>query len=400
MSEASKTWTQGTLWGTTPATSSPGYPDGPSPSGSPDGRTTAPSGLGRARARRSPPPAKRSDALNVEGVLSRALAGLVTSSASGANTPGSPTADTCGPSSGVSSATAALQSFLASRLAERMAGYGSPEYGLRWDESDTPLGPPICRLWASGRRTSANDCSGWPTPDAGSFGVTDGSWEARRAECKERHGNNGFGLTLGMAATLAGWATPGAEMTNTTPEAFLARKGRRPDGAVTDLAAQVSLAGWATPNVPNGGRTSNTSNYRDDGSKRQVDLAAQATLAGPMVSPWATPSARDWKSESATPEFNAERDAHPRGKPLSYEVTLVSGETPASSTAGTAKSGASRGALNPAFSGWLMGFPPSWFRCGLLAMTATRSSPKKSRGGSASSKATATPSAPRSRRSS
>ena len=32
--------------------------------------------------------------------------------------------------------------------------------------------------------------------------------EARRAECAARHGNNGFGMTLGMAATLAGWPTP------------------------------------------------------------------------------------------------------------------------------------------------------------------------------------------------
>lgn len=47
------------------------------------------------------------------------------------------------------------------------------------------------------------EIAGWPTPDAGAFGTNDSNWEARRAECKERHGNNGFGLTVGMAAQLA-----------------------------------------------------------------------------------------------------------------------------------------------------------------------------------------------------
>ena len=42
----------------------------------------------------------------------------------------------------------------------------------------------------------------------------------------------------------------------------------------------VSL--WATPSVPNGGRTSSTTNYRKDGSKQQIDLGAQ-------VKAWPTP---------------------------------------------------------------------------------------------------------------
>ena len=35
---------------------------------------------------------------------------------------------------------------------------------------------------------------------------------------------------------------------------------------------------------------------------------------------WATPCARDWKSESASPEFDQERMAHPRGKTLPTQV--------------------------------------------------------------------------------
>jgi hypothetical protein len=44
----------------------------------------------------------------------------------------------------------------------------------------------------------------WPTPNAGPQNDTDTKWQDRRAELKAEHKNgNGFGLTLGMAASLA-----------------------------------------------------------------------------------------------------------------------------------------------------------------------------------------------------
>jgi hypothetical protein len=40
------------------------------------------------------------------------------------------------------------------------------------------------------------------------FGVDDPRWQERREECKAKgYNGNGFGLTLGMAATLAPWPT-------------------------------------------------------------------------------------------------------------------------------------------------------------------------------------------------
>ena len=45
--------------------------------------------------------------------------------------------------------------------------------------------------------------SSWPTPNAGPQNDSDTRWEIRRDQCKEKHGNNGFGLTLGMAASLS-----------------------------------------------------------------------------------------------------------------------------------------------------------------------------------------------------
>jgi hypothetical protein len=52
----------------------------------------------------------------------------------------------------------------------------------------------------------------WPTPDAQAFGIGDPRWQERREEVKAKRINgNGFGMTLGMAATLASWATPGSD---------------------------------------------------------------------------------------------------------------------------------------------------------------------------------------------
>ncbi|HRP25375.1 hypothetical protein [Thauera sp.] len=47
--------------------------------------------------------------------------------------------------------------------------------------------------------------AGWPTPNAGPQNDTDSRWQDRRAAIKAKGTNgNGFGMTLGMAATLAG----------------------------------------------------------------------------------------------------------------------------------------------------------------------------------------------------
>lgn len=53
-----------------------------------------------------------------------------------------------------------------------------------------------------------------------------------------------------------------------------------------------------------------------------------------------------------------------------------------------------QGVLNPAFSGWLMGYPPEWLECGARAMLTTllasRSRGRKSPAGSDCSAGTAT----------
>ena len=53
-------------------------------------------------------------------------------------------------------------------LVQNLEGNGCPLYRVDLEsQQDMPSGPPIFRLRASARRTSAKDCSGWPSPTAG-----------------------------------------------------------------------------------------------------------------------------------------------------------------------------------------------------------------------------------------
>lgn len=83
---------------------------------------------------------------------------------------------------------------------------------------------------------------------------------------------------------------------------------------------------------------------------------------------WPTPTSRDWRSEECSPEFDAERMAHTRGKTL---PTIVRASSPPPTDSGAS------GSLNPEFVEWLMGYPLGWT---VLKAWGTRSS-RKSRNG-------------------
>ena len=146
------------------------------------------------------------------------------------------------------SASAALARSLASRLRAATDLNGSMEYSLTWKVRVTPAQRPICALRASARRTSGKGCTGWPTPNSGPQNDNDSTWEARREAMKEKHDNgNGFGLTLGMAASLTGWATP----------QLADGRGRTgPASKNKDLGRDATLAGPDTDssNAGTGGR--------------------------------------------------------------------------------------------------------------------------------------------------
>jgi len=309
--------------------SSPGSAAGPTPSDSRNGPTTGPSGP-------VPVPASPS--------AWRARARAKT-------TPG-----TSGPSSFASSGTDDLQRSLASRLRARMGAFGSPEYVLTWREWDIGSGPPICALRALGRRTSDSGSTGWPT--------------ARAEDSESTGAHRGAPDTLTSAARLVGWPTPA--VTNAERGGML----ERTQGARRNLQDFALTAGWLTPTVSEADR----GRMPNDG-KRGAGLIEAMTG-------WATPAARDWRSDSGSEEWVKSRTARSKGNPLSFQVLAVAGWATPNATDCEAAVGPSQTSLtnqvtgryqapsyaqtaspvvyrlNPLFPLWLMGFPPSaWAFC-------------------------------------
>ncbi len=114
------------------------------------------------------------------------------------------------------------------------------------------------------------------------------------------------------------------------------------------------FGGWPTPTKGNAdgsqlAKNASASGRRPDGSKATVSLNQVAQLAG-----WATPTTRDHKDGTSF-------DTVPVNGLLGRQVGLA---------AQTEK----RGALNPAHSRWLMGFPTEWDACAPMATRSSRKS--------------------------
>lgn len=398
----------------TSATSLPESADGPSLWDALGGRPEDECGAEVAPALPSQQPDERRLARSAQAsALSRALEEPEYSSASTATTHGTQTGGTCIPSSTASSVSADLQWFISNRLREETDLSGSLEYELAWSEADMLLGPPICRLRASARQTSASDCgdalSGWRTPCA-----EDGD---KGANSKDSSG----AIHLQSQATLVGWPTPMAGSPAT--------EGYNEAGNSDFSLKAMELVGWSTPTVQDAENNAGPSQF----DRNSHPLNVQAALAG-----WPTPQARDhfpphteeyiaekkaqghgmanlndvallagWATTSATtwgdtPESHLERKrkANEDGSSMGVAVTNLDaqaqmaglGTNGNSSTAATTSGDESRGVLNPAFSGWLMGFPWIWTYCGLLARRSLE--PRKSKAASASSAGSETPSTP------
>jgi hypothetical protein len=128
--------------------------------------------------------------------------------ASHSATPGSTsvtrTSATSGPSSSISSASAALSMSLASRLQAQLAKVGSMEYRQTWKRKRTPAGRWYWAHIASARRIHDKDYTGWPTVTC-----TDG---VKRGQVSLRPG----AMCLSQAVQLTGWATPTVQDSSNT----------------------------------------------------------------------------------------------------------------------------------------------------------------------------------------
>ena len=167
--------------------------------------------------------------------LSGREAALASLSARQAKERGLLTSGTFGPRSTISSASADLQSCLASRLQAVTALHGSTLYKLTWKRRVTPAGRWIPALRASVRRTSGKDCIGWPTPKAAEAGP-DFAIHTRKGS---------GGMSLQTAVQLAGRVTPSARDWKDTPGMATERQDGRT--RLDQLPRQATLAGWKTP---------------------------------------------------------------------------------------------------------------------------------------------------------
>ncbi len=278
-------------------------------------------------------------------------------SATPVNAKEQPMPDISGPPCTNSSPSAHLQRSLESRLRARTAGRGSPEYALTWKHWDMLSGPPICALRASGRRTSGNGSTGWPTPNAMPEGR--GGLQANPEKALQRR-EQGHQLNLDDAAVLAGWPSPKAN--NNTGA------GTRGEGG-ENLQSVAVKAGWCSPTAQDHSRGDKPPRPHETG----VPLSQQAVLAG-----WATPKATEYETQDPEQIRRRRKECAERHGQNGFGLTngqlTALGTTPSGSLAPTEK----RGALNPDLSRWLMGFPTAWGSCGATVTRLSRRSRRNS----------------------
>lgn len=238
-----------------------------------------------------------------------------------------PTSATSGLSGSISSASDALQRSMESRLRARLNGSDLCE--VIWKPWATPWGQSLSRPRARVRTTSGIGSGLWPTADTAQGRPASQELVARRKA-------QGKKTTIRLSA-IASWPTP------TTRD--------HKDGSYCPNVPVNGLLGrmvWPTPRANEG-----------TGAKippgRQGGMSLKATVAT-----YPTPRVTDAQG-SGYMRSNG-------GPP----IPTLSGVTGAASFPGSSAPMEKRGALNPEFVCWLMGYPTEWVSCGVSVTRSTR----------------------------
>ena len=256
------------------------------------------------------------------------------------------TSGTSGRQCTTSSASAALQQSLESKLQALTQPLGSTLYKLTWKLWATPLGRSRSRLRASVPRTSAIETSGWPTPTSALADKGVRTFEGGLIEAMRNHGPD-----LAAAACLTGWPTPttrdwkdGAQCDNVPTNALLGRA--------------AWLAGWPT--------TTSTDALRhpahDFAPTPNMTLNHSAVLAG-----CPTPSCNNDRTGNPEAAMSMTRADGSKVQQRLQDFAVICGPARLTATGelltGSCAGMGNGGQLNPAHSRWLMGLPVAWDDC-------------------------------------
>lgn len=230
----------------------------------------------------------------------------------------------------------ALTSSLGSRLQQKLGSAGSTLFRLTWKIRATPAGRSIAALRASALHTSVSASGGWPTTT------------------KQDSVGSRNRVTLTEAAM---WSTPRSNKRG-FPDAHGSQEAPWLSPQTSDYKALVRSPSHLE------GRTALHPIEALRG--RRPILSDKAPLAGYPTT----------TSSLATKGVRSEQGAiieamRSKGPDLAAIVGLMSSGSPAGTGSG--------GQLNPDFTRWLMGLPPEWDDCAVMA---TRSSSRSRRSSS------------------